>query len=127
MSNTKWVYLFNEVDQAEDYVGGEWELVRALLGGKGGLKYQTVGHSPYDLGKEAGLVEPDHHTDDELRNAMGFLFSRLKFAVEPACAASTAAALGPLREQLAGQRVVLVFCGSNIDWTTFASQARFER
>jgi len=31
----KWVYLFNEVDQAEKYVGGEWENVRGLLGGKG--------------------------------------------------------------------------------------------
>ena len=34
MSN-KWVYRFNEVDQAEKYVGGEWENVRGLLGGKG--------------------------------------------------------------------------------------------
>ncbi len=32
---TKWVYLFEEVDAAEKYVGGEWEGVRALLGGKG--------------------------------------------------------------------------------------------
>ncbi len=31
----KWVYLFNEVDQAEKYVGGDWEGVRGLLGGKG--------------------------------------------------------------------------------------------
>jgi pyruvate,orthophosphate dikinase len=31
----KWVYQFNEVDQAEEYVGGDWESVRALLGGKG--------------------------------------------------------------------------------------------
>ncbi len=31
----KWVYLFNEVDQAEKYVGGQWEAVRGLLGGKG--------------------------------------------------------------------------------------------
>jgi len=31
----KWVYMFNELDQAEKYVGGEWENVRALLGGKG--------------------------------------------------------------------------------------------
>jgi pyruvate,orthophosphate dikinase len=31
----KWVYLFNEVDQAEAVVGGRWEDVRALLGGKG--------------------------------------------------------------------------------------------
>ncbi len=34
MSN-KWVYLFDEVAQAEKYVGGEWEKVRGLLGGKG--------------------------------------------------------------------------------------------
>jgi pyruvate,orthophosphate dikinase len=31
----KWVYLFNEVDQAERDVGGKWEDVRGLLGGKG--------------------------------------------------------------------------------------------
>ncbi|PQP33639.1 hypothetical protein C6A37_11890, partial [Desulfobacteraceae bacterium SEEP-SAG9] len=31
----KWVYLFNEVDQAERDVGGKWENVRGLLGGKG--------------------------------------------------------------------------------------------
>ena len=31
----KWVYFFDEVDQAENYVGGDWETVRALLGGKG--------------------------------------------------------------------------------------------
>jgi pyruvate,orthophosphate dikinase len=35
MSSKKWVYLFSEVEQAEKYVGGEWESVRALLGGKG--------------------------------------------------------------------------------------------
>ncbi len=34
-SKSKWVYLFNEVDQAEKYVGGDWEAVRGLLGGKG--------------------------------------------------------------------------------------------
>ncbi len=31
----KWVYLFNEVNAAEKYVGGDWEGVRGLLGGKG--------------------------------------------------------------------------------------------
>ena len=34
-TETKWVYLFDEVDQAEAKVGGEWDKVRALLGGKG--------------------------------------------------------------------------------------------
>lgn len=31
----KWVYLFDEVDKALEYVGGDWEGVRGLLGGKG--------------------------------------------------------------------------------------------
>ena len=31
----KWVYLFDEVEQAENYVGADWEKVRGLLGGKG--------------------------------------------------------------------------------------------
>ena len=31
----KWVYLFDEVEEAEQHVDGEWEQVRALLGGKG--------------------------------------------------------------------------------------------
>jgi pyruvate, orthophosphate dikinase len=35
MAEKKWVYSFSEVDQAEEYVGGSWEGVRSLLGGKG--------------------------------------------------------------------------------------------
>ncbi|MFP3881276.1 MAG: pyruvate, phosphate dikinase [Actinomycetota bacterium] len=31
----KWVYAFDEVDQAQEAVGGDWDDVRALLGGKG--------------------------------------------------------------------------------------------
>ncbi len=31
----KWVYLFSEVNAAEQYMGGDWENVRGLLGGKG--------------------------------------------------------------------------------------------
>ena len=34
MSDKKWVYLFSEVDEAEDYAG-DWDGVRSLLGGKG--------------------------------------------------------------------------------------------
>ena len=34
MATKKWVYLFNEVDQAEAYAGS-WDGVRGLLGGKG--------------------------------------------------------------------------------------------
>ena len=64
--------------------------------------------------------------DDQLRRTMGFLFRAMKLAVEPACAASTAALLGPLRDELRGKRVVLVMCGSNIDWETFEQQAVFD-
>jgi threonine dehydratase len=61
-----------------------------------------------------------------LRRGMGLLFERMHVAVEPACAASTAALLGPLRDSLAGKTVVLLFCGSNIDWPTFQAQAIFD-
>lgn len=64
--------------------------------------------------------------DDDLRRSMGILFSQMSIAVEPACAATTAALLGPLRETLRGRRVVLILCGSNIDWATYSSQAVFD-
>lgn len=64
--------------------------------------------------------------DVQLRAAMGWLYRHMCIAVEPACAATTAALMGPLREELRGRSVVLVFCGSNIDWETFAGQATFE-
>jgi pyruvate,orthophosphate dikinase len=35
MTTSKWVFLFSEVDKAEKAVGGDWEDVRAFLGGKG--------------------------------------------------------------------------------------------
>jgi pyruvate,orthophosphate dikinase len=35
MSSKKWVYLFSELEAAEKYVGGNWDNVRGLLGGKG--------------------------------------------------------------------------------------------
>jgi threonine dehydratase len=58
-------------------------------------------------------------TDDDMRGAMRLILEDLKFAVEPACAAATAALLGPLRERLAGRRVGVILCGSNIDLETF--------
>ena len=63
--------------------------------------------------------------DMQLRCSMGLLFEKMKLAVEPACAASTAALLGPLRQALQGKTVMLVFCGSNIDWATYAQQVIF--
>jgi len=81
---------------------------------------------PYSFGLCRDNVDRLVLIDDiQLRQAMGFLFDAMKIAVEPACAASTAALFGPLRDKLRGKTVMLVFCGSNIDWATFQSQAIF--
>lgn len=87
--------------------------------------------SPYALPYSFGLAQL--HVDRmvlvedmDLRRMMGFLFRTMRIAVEPACVATTAALLGPLRDDLAGKRVMLVMCGSNIDWQTFAEQAVFD-
>jgi pyruvate,orthophosphate dikinase len=51
MNEKKWVYLFDEVDQAEKASGGDWEGVRALLGGKGaGLADMTRAGVPVPPG-----------------------------------------------------------------------------
>lgn len=82
---------------------------------------------PYSFGLCQMHVDRLAMVDDmQLRRSMGFLFREMKIAVEPACAASTAALLGPLRGELAGKRIVLVMCGSNIDWATFEKQAIFD-
>ena len=50
MAEKKWVYLFNEVEQAEKYAGS-WDGVRALLGGKGaGLADMTRAGVPVPPG-----------------------------------------------------------------------------
>ena len=63
-------------------------------------------------------------SDDELAAAAAILFEHMKLAVEPAGAATTAAAFGPLADRLRGKRVALVVCGSNIDISGFADLIR---
>lgn len=65
-------------------------------------------------------------SDEQIADAMGLLFRDMKIAIEPACAASTAALCGPLKGRFAGKKVVLVLCGSNIDWNTYETQARLD-
>ncbi len=51
MSEKKWVYLFNDVEEVEKVMGGDWEKVRALLGGKGaGLADMTRAGVPVPPG-----------------------------------------------------------------------------
>jgi threonine dehydratase len=59
-------------------------------------------------------------TDEEICRAMLYLFRDAKLVAEPAAAVATAALLGPLRSTLAGKRVALLVCGSNIDAPRFA-------
>ncbi len=59
-------------------------------------------------------------TDDEIIAAMGLIYDGLKIAAEPACAATLAAILGPLRDEVAGKKVGIVACGSNISLKRFS-------
>jgi threonine dehydratase len=84
--------------------------------------YRTIADSlspPYTMEYSLGLCRRYLDdlvlvSDDEMRRALALLFHGAKLAVEPAGAAATAALLGPLRERLAGKRVGLIVCGSNI-------------
>lgn len=58
--------------------------------------------------------------DDVLPPAMRALYDGLKIVAEPACAASFAALTRPLRDELAGKRVAIIACGSNISLEKFA-------
>lgn len=79
---------------------------------------------PYSFGVARQFVDDIVTVSDEaMQRAMGLLFADMKLAVEPAGAAATAALCGPLREVLAGKRVGLIVCGSNIDLATFTRQA----
>ncbi len=57
--------------------------------------------------------------DDELREGMKLLYDGLKIVAEPACAATTAAVTGRLKQQLAGRNIGIVACGSNISHNKF--------
>lgn len=68
----------------------------------------------------ASLTDIVRIHDVEMVAAMRFLLQHARLAVEPAGAAATAALLGPLRERLAGRRVGLIVCGSNISAEAYA-------
>ena len=52
--------------------------------------------------------------DREMLTAMDVYQQNLRITAEPACAASLAAILGPLKDDLAGRQVGIIACGSNI-------------
>jgi threonine dehydratase len=76
---------------------------------------------PYSFGLCRRFVDEIVRIDDAaMIDAMRLAHHTLKLALEPAGAAAGAALLGPLRERLAGRRVGVLVCGSNIDLTSFA-------
>ncbi|HEX5961685.1 MAG TPA: threonine/serine dehydratase [Rhodanobacteraceae bacterium] len=76
---------------------------------------------PYSFGIARRFVDGIVTIPDEaMQRATGLLFADMKLAVEPAGAAATAALCESLRERLAGKRVGVMVCGSNIDLGTFA-------
>ena len=78
--------------------------------------------APYSFGLCRRFIDEIVLVDDDaICRGMALLFADMKLAPEPAAAAATAAALGPLRERLTGKRVGAIVCGSNIDVDTFRS------
>lgn len=71
---------------------------------------------PYSYGLcRAHVDELVRVDDDRIAKAAALLFRDMKLAVEPACAAGTAALTGPLAARLRGKRVGVILCGSIID------------
>jgi threonine dehydratase len=74
---------------------------------------------PYTYGLCRRLLDGLVRVDDEaICRAMWLLFADAKLAVEPGGAAALAGML-QLREQLAGKRIGVLVCGSNVDHATF--------
>ena len=65
--------------------------------------------------------------DDQIVDAVALMFDEMKLAVEPAAAVALAALAGPLRDRLAGQRVGIIVCGTNIDAAGHAALMRRAR
>ena len=77
MSTKKWVYGFTQVNQAENDVGGDWQAVRAFLGGKGanladmtraGVPVPPVSPSPLKPAMPIWLKETSSHTGCGIKN-----------------------------------------------------------
>ena len=54
-------------------------------------------------------------SDEQMIQAMKFMFDNYKMILEPACITGIAALLGPLKNQLSNQKTLILLCGSNID------------
>ena len=62
--------------------------------------------------------------DSALRAGMRTFQRTLRIMAEPACAASIAAVIGPLKDEMAGRRVGVIACGSNISLERYTQLLR---
>ena len=58
-------------------------------------------------------------SDIQMITSMNLIREKLNFLVEPACASSLAAYLGPLKDKLLNKNVALIACGSNISFDRY--------
>jgi threonine dehydratase len=65
--------------------------------------------------------------DSLMADTMLLMRHTLNLIAEPACTASLAATLGPLRDRVAGHRVGVLACGSNISMERYAAYTRSAR
>jgi len=78
-------------------------------------------HLPITFGLvQANVDEMVQVEEQAMRDAMRWMFTSLKLAVEPACASTIAALMGPLNG-LAADRIGIIACGTNIDFDTYHS------
>ncbi len=76
-------------------------------------------HLPITFGLVQESVDEMVQVEEQaLRDAMGWFFTHLKLAVEPACAATVAALMGPL-QHLDVEQIGIIACGTNIDEVTY--------
>lgn len=77
---------------------------------------------PYSFGlTKANVADIVRVSDDDLRNAMRLMNQNLKLMPEPACAASLAGAIGPLKSLGEDKNIALLACGANISLDKFVS------
>ena len=92
-------------------------------------KVQTIADSlgaPMALPKSFDLISKNvdkivRITDQDMINSMNIMRDRLNLIVEPACASSLAAFLGPLSSNVKSKNVALLACGSNISYEKYNS------
>lgn len=76
-------------------------------------------HLPITFGLVQSFVDEMVQVEEQaLRDAMDWFFTEMKLAVEPACAATVAALMGPL-QSLSASRIGVIACGTNIDNATY--------